>query len=156
MNFYQKISKNFNLIYRNNKVSLLNKTKFENSNLKDEINSLRKKYESLEKFFQNMNTKSGKRLTYEDLVTQMNDKEQSLSLYMKTLNDCYTVINRFVELNKHGEFSYLFENLESLVVGKTFDEKFVIYFEKFRKFMEVKKIEKFFCDLFFFIYLQLN
>lgn len=125
----------------NNKVSLLNKLKQENSKYKEELFEYKKNFEYLEKTF-NLRSTAGKKITPMEYATLMNSRETELNECRRIMHNSVLRIKSMFD-NNPDEFSYtLTESMKNYMEGKSLEEKFYYYFEKLLKYFEVNLNKK--------------
>jgi hypothetical protein len=129
------LSDNRNL--NNNKVSLLNKLKQENSKYKEEINELRKNLEYFEKTLNLRQNLAKLKTNPLDFGTLMRERENEL-------NECHRIMHTLILRIKHifdcskDEFCDTFkQSMKNFLEDKSLCDKFGYYFDKFCKYLEV-------------------
>ena len=115
------------------------RVKQENTKLKDENDYLKKNCDYLEKFFKNIKSNSSQKLTSIEFANIMSTKENELNEARRIMHTTVNRIKSYFE-NLHDEFAYtLNENMKNYIEGKTIEDKFIYYYEKIFKYLEVIK-----------------
>lgn len=122
-------------------MSLLNKTKQENSKLKEEINDLRKNFDYIDKSFnlKNLiNKATGQKLAAMDFASIMANRENELNECRRILHNSVLRFKNIFE-NNHDEFSQtLTDSMRNFMEGKSLEDKYLYYLEKLLKYQEYK------------------